>query len=424
MLYTSREKNSGSEVFTNLVLRETYTNPSGVNTVNVATTWTCGRKETVRDDNHPKFNRRIKSGEIIMGDQTRSLLQRDYTPMSLSGSVSPYQTNRTYASDWTGDLASQAEKILLPSITYPLANDLGKMADVALIKAYAKISGDQVMTGEILSDLGQTIRLLSRPFSGAAGYLNKMLKKKSKRTRSLAANAAQANASAWLEARYGLMPFVLDANTVIKNAISLKDRLERRRLVVRSSQSQDRTTSLSFPETICPLIGSWRMSGDVSVNHKVRAHAGVIYEVASATTSEQLSRDYCLGSDALLQTMWEVIPYSFVVDWFVGVGDWLQAMNLPANVRVLGNWVTTQDMRDCTYNVSSLKQLPGGPYTFTVYGSGGSSRTKSHSYVRDTNVPLPPYPVPDFQFKSVTHAVDATALALAPVLRALNNFRH
>lgn len=59
-----------------------------------------------------------------------------------------------------------------------------------------------------------------------------------------------------------------------------------------------------------------------------------------------------LGISNPLSLAWDLIPYSFVVDWFIPVGNVLEAMQPPAGVKFLGGCATTKGeiQFSCTSN--------------------------------------------------------------------------
>lgn len=49
---------------------------------------------------------------------------------------------------------------------------------------------------------------------------------------------------------------------------------------------------------------------------------------------------------------WELVPYSFVFDWFIQVGDWLTAQTALAGVDLLSAMVSTSEPRTAIFNYS------------------------------------------------------------------------
>lgn len=98
---------------------------------------------------------------------------------------------------------------------------------------------------------------------------------------------------------------------------------------------------------------------------------------------------------------WELIPYSFVTDWILPVGDYLQAMQAPAGLRFLSGWesVTVET------NARLIKPRPIGwsverPWGFEVSGFT-FQRVKLETWPK----PLPTYVKSPFSTKNGLNAI-------------------
>lgn len=409
---TWRNRTKTSQTQTKATLR-TYSNnfPAGPQTrFKENGTGIKGTTSLMSDNNHLNFEARRKNGEIIMGDMMLSKSMRDYLPASLSYRIAP-----TYEFDFGGDFASQ----VIGSVSVPSTfsdQTISNLKDAALIEAYAKITQDSVMSSEILVGLGQTINMLRSPFSQSRKHLERMYKSASRHYGKTADSVTKANASAWLEYRYGMLPLYLDGNQVIKIYTERHKSLEKRRAVVRSSKKLEMNVSSSFTGVALPVLYNigyqLYASGSVVRQRTVAAHGGVMYEVAPRTRAQELAVQFQLGSSAILPGLWEQIPFSFVADWFYNVGDWLAANNLPPDVTVRGNWCTSIDEIKDVYSCSDF-------YTYANSvkrtGSWGTGFKETTVVKRKTNSQLSSLPVTTQRWATVTHALDAVALLLNPI---------
>jgi hypothetical protein len=374
-----------------------------------------GRFKSIDDEPHPDFRKRVKQGQVVMGELAMLTRERSVTNGNLSYSVPA----ESYTMHIWGDLACQV--INRVPFTSVLQNDVPNMEQASLIKAYAKIKKESIMTGELIAGLGQTIAMLRSPMAQSQKLLKRMFQEPMVANARTARKASQAVSSAWLEYRYGMQPLVLDINQGIRSGLSFQARLGKRRSVVRSGVTG--MENLYIPFTDVPVTwwfgGSsnklWA-SGSVSTKRKHRVDAGVIFEVAKRTSSEQLSADLRLGSADLFATAWELVPFSFVADWFVDVGTWLDAVNLPHDVSVLGNWVTSVLEYEEVYASTDLKYTGWRAGEAYEHGSWGGSTQTVNSVNRRCNLTLPPLPLSSTGYRAGIHAVDAIALLLKPIL--------
>lgn len=125
----------------------------------------------------------------------------------------------------------------------------------------------------------------------------------------------------WLEYRYGwrlLLKDVYDALVVLH---SIRTKMVKQRVTARSTLSAKGSSSWGNP-----LIGNPnnRISSQVSYDYDdtYECKITVLYEdQTSLGTLQQLG----ITNPALL--LWELIPYSFVADWFIPVGNYLSTLD-------------------------------------------------------------------------------------------------
>jgi hypothetical protein len=118
--------------------------------------------------------------------------------------------------------------------------------------------------------------------------------------------------------------------------------------------------------------------------------------------------------------LWELVPWSFVVDRFVSVGKWLDAITPKPNVRILGTWTTTVEHIRSKNTLNSISNLVGdsdGLHSVMGYG-GGSCESSKFNMNRRTNPDIPPLPSINHRELSLTQQQDHLAL----IYQSLYNF--
>lgn len=128
-------------------------------------------------------------------------------------------------------------------------------------------------------------------------------------------------AGRWLELQYGWLPIFNDVYEAAKAYESLTSK--RRSNII--SESLTRTTI--FDSSASP--SNWTCLGP----RKDRVR--IIYEM-----TEELSVGRSLGLMDPWSVAWEVIPYSFVYDWFMPIGTYLENLNTIPKLK--GRFLTTE----------------------------------------------------------------------------------
>lgn len=134
----------------------------------------------------------------------------------------------------------------------------------------------------------------------------------------------------YMEARYALRPLAYDV-------VGVLDSLSARRGSVRRTYSGSATGESEYSDTLTGT-GFWYESlCDVNrkATYTVSAKAGVL-----CSSDRQLSD--IVGLHQIPQTVWELTPLSFVVDWFAGVGTVIGAWAPKVGVNQLASWVTVK----------------------------------------------------------------------------------
>lgn len=234
--------------------------------------------------------------------------------------------------------------------------------------------------GVILGELAETLRMLKSPFeslrNGHRTYLANVEYK------ALKANVRGINqksktrvlndivANTWLEAQFGWKPFIND----IKDIILTVQEMERRAVTTQVS-------SKYVSEYSGPTQASRNMMNDAYLQYfktKISTYTtygkvGLLPEISGLQTSFGLDSGY-----EFLPTIYELLPYSFVLDYFTNVGALIEAaatvkdrITYASISKVLETKEVLRVKHDGTYNPSLYKvrknqaSYSDGVYTWT-----------------------------------------------------------
>lgn len=194
--------------------------------------------------------------------------------------------------------------------------------------------------------------------------------------------------SLWLEHRYGWMPILQDVHSAAQLlAVQLSSPLSKR-YIARIKRQASKSA---------PSHGFWRYGTNVKT----------IRKQIVAFLSEQPSTLQMTGLTNPLSVAWEAVPFSFVVDWFLPVGNYLQARGAASVLK--GTFVTT------TFETLEQHGIYSGNFYTIVNGDRFSSSSASVRRTVSTTLKVPtPTFVPLSKAISWKRAVSALAL--------LNNF--
>lgn len=283
--------------------------PSGTVTYNT-TTGETGSFRVTDDFLIPGFHKRVAKGEVFFnpfssyyGIREQSGLGYEiYVPStlktySLTGDPSYWLTS-TYAPGHYPALSYDGMWI------YPV-KDLSRLIAENATSNYANC-GNLMRSNnfETLAEMHKTWAMLRHPIRTFVNFDKKF-----------ANRIWKTPAQAWLAYRYGVKPLVSSVVDVALQARKLH--LPPKRITCRDSMKVQYNDTL----TANPTIGAFRMSVITTRVHKISIRATILNEVHLNRMNE-----YGLSAKQLITLPWELVPYSFVVDWFVNVGDFLNAM--------------------------------------------------------------------------------------------------
>lgn len=267
-----------------------YRQPVGGGTITVNQTDTRGpnrKRENVYGENTPHYHLRVKRGELLpFTNWTKFEGQWTGTASykTISGGYkywwdpdyyfigSLWEPTYTYIDSWVGGLAL----------------DYANYTQCAAAKIYS--SGWDALT--FAAELKSTISMFLTIGQSLLNLLKGDL------------------AGSWLQYRYGWRTLYYDLLDITKAIQSIDDGRKRYREACGGSFTDDRTIALPW---------NWTSSyGTVTVEAALSLSARSV--VVADIEPPKVSFNPAI-------TAWELVKYSFIIDWFVNVGQWLASMS-------------------------------------------------------------------------------------------------
>lgn len=269
--------------------------------------------------------------------------------------------------------------------------------------ALSKAKAPDVGVGETLAEAGASLRMLLSPMSGLAALLRKILYVNPK---SLSLRPLKDASSAWLEARYGWIPLYETAKAVVDGLPVYKLNY----LFDSHAEGKSKTSTIIGPYWIRPVWGNVTtilVDGieEVEVKRRFQAYFRVLDPDLFAATRTGT------GVFSVPGLLWELAPLSFVLDWWLNVGDWIYALMPNPSIQLLGCTFSTRKKVSQFSFARSIMHANSGYTTDCT----GSFQCIQDAYLRE--IVLPPSTVPklDLNLNSIKHVIDALSLIIQRV---------
>lgn len=294
-----------------------------------------GELTVMNDFVNPSFKKRSASGEFICSPMSK-VVERQF------GSTGSFQVYR-YPPGYPGTYPDYPVfrndvQINGNAGVYftgwgnpdPVDLDLQSLVDLAATAAWAGIEPPDVQSLVSFFELPKTLSMLRNPL----GLLNNQLDQlegERKRTRFKGSLGAFIS-SRWLEIRYGWRPLLYEIESYAK-ALGGTYVINRKTARAKRSSSGQVVYNRAWNDP-------WGDGGTYidTTTRTLTVRAGILYEPGRLSAS-----NYGLSLRDLPSTAWELVPYSFVVDWFVNTADFIQGLSYYVTSPIVGSWYTISD---------------------------------------------------------------------------------
>lgn len=239
----------------------------------------------------------------------------------------------------------------LSSVSLISDADIASAVKIAATQAWAQSNGHSANILQDIAEMRQTLSMLTRPLSSIKPLLKAMTSSRQKGVPGRILEGASSSFSSarnlWLQYRYGIRPLVSSVNGILQ---ALKKTGGRHRQTYRGNYSLSKVgSSTGTTGGIFDVSFSWLDQ----TTDLVEIRTGLVIE-----DSTSLATSLGIDASGLLSLPWELVPFSFVADWFINVGSFLSALS-PALTKVpLASWHTIKRKRTRSWNVTSTSPYP------------------------------------------------------------------
>lgn len=315
-----------------------------------------GTYRSMQDVVIPDFKKRVARGEVIVNPMDQVSITR-MTVGTTAKYASPCDpVDQTLAH--TNGYRILHHNYLGQLYHAPASTDVGSLKILAGTQALAGIASPEFEGMVFLAELRETMRMLRHPVAGYVAFLEK-IKKIARGTRGIGSDGRAYKilkdfiAGQWLHYRYGIMPLVHDAEALVKAIEALGHEEKRKTSRGFATDVDERNLMLSG------TAGHWDVTKKVNTNQQTAVRAGILYSVDKSASFGMRLQDVPAAA-------WEAIPFSFVSDWFLNLGDWVRAITPKAGVKVLGSWTTVETETISSGTGSSEFNPPQGSQSYSI----------------------------------------------------------
>lgn len=361
---------------------------------------------------------------------TRVELKRD-------GGAKP-TTVEYVAGDWRWRLSGKNIPFSLDDVASrvspPYSSFTQREVDLAYTQALSRVDLTSLEGGIALAELPETLHFLRNPLASLSKVMKEFVRDARKADRELRRKKfyryrrqkyepgiyAEAVADTWLSYRYAVRPLMGDisdcAQTIVNRAAPLQKMYS-----ARGSHETDFMTIVDLPDTSLGLPYSWywptRFKYGILGRERRKVSFVVRYRPRLWMTDALTLAKWGISPTQLSSIVWELIPFSFVADWFWSFGAWLKAMEPKPHIEMVDTCRTYKWTHLYTYFHKAVQhgyspvlgRIPDLDCWVKVSDMG-------RALVNAPTAPTPRLRSNGFRF---LQALDAVSLSLKPILRSL-----
>jgi len=382
-------------------------------------TWTTGMTgiyRTFSDTVTPEFKRLQSKGAIFNNPMSSS-----QETQSCSGSFSRVRsvaescgaTHVHNEEDITGPYAYYAQTgfTKLPPVALVTDAEIASAIGVAATRAWEQSNGHLADILVDIAEMRQTLHMFTRPTNAIQPLLRAINSTKAKNLKKLGDVGKASITSAqnmWLQYRYGIRPLVSSVTGILK-ALDKKPSMKRQTFRGNYSLSKVNSSPGTFD------TWSTRIGYNDDVSDVVQIRAGILME-----ESFDLSTSLGVDGAGLLSLPWEIVPFSFVADWFINVGSFLGGIVPFLQKHPAATWYTVTRQQSRVWKITSTAAV--NPASYTIVRPAQEIRTLFLvSKKRVPGIPMPSIRLKPQALKNVLgdlRFLDAAALAMQQLGRA------
>lgn len=334
-----------------------------------ATNHSCLRhtKETCTDEIVPNFHKRVAMGEVFFNPYTK-------TDLCQTESVGSYHRESVvlkykYFGNFT--FSNYLCNPFLDRTPEHGEINIGRLIDLAITQAYANVDSSKANLLETLAESGKTITFLKEKLLGAVSIYKALrrfdLKRARRGLKSLSGcslkelrqmkKSGAYLANRYMEVRYAIRPLIMDTMNIMEGLTDPPKVIDR--FTFRGFAADSTTASYEGSYS----HGSLRyLLGQTNYHYRQNSTRTVNVKAGVLTSIDSVNPFNVFGFDQVIETAWALVPFSFIADWFVNIGNTLASWTPEMGVTVLGSWYTITDTMSLSTKPTHAVYIPYNQY--------------------------------------------------------------
>ena len=319
-----------------------------------------------------KYHQRSRDGEIVNNPMWAFTFGLKQTKMRISceGQCNYYVVHEPevclpgHYVPFTKDRPVSA---FVDSICDPFSDE----SSIAQTQAWANIDVSEIQGLASLGELPETVKMLIDALKSAM-KLTIAMKRGDLATIAKSAKkvgfTVDGLSDLWLGYRYGIRPLITDIKNLLSAASA--DLEKGQRFTARGKKKFEEKSTIKDLTT-----GRFQYNCNLGLKYtEIRENSRIFRAGVLVMIDRSINQAAAIwGLDSPIEAAWELIPFSFIVDWFTNIGDVIGALVLNPSLTPLSSWVTE------TISSSVVREATG-VYDMTYSGCWQTSKS---AYAKD-----------------------------------------
>lgn len=374
---------------------------AGVSTPTAQSGHWDGVAEACYDNVIPQFHSRKAKGEIFNnyfykvkqtssgGGQGPKLQYNGKCDSQTGGTKSiDYVVSRRNRDAWQFPLSRDAEgrQTGVP-LTLIDSSNLLRLANTA---ALADVDASTATGLVTLGELQKTLQTLRNPVSALQRYTQGWANSRSVKQAISRNSATRALSDQYLGYYYGILPMVMDVKNILDAYVKWANNPPRSTARGQQTATESQTIESGGQPATCGS-SSWFLDR-LTRSEECTVRSGILY----VPTEADLQKVGGLNLSDVPAAIWELTPWSFFIDYFTNLGDFIGAVSPKVGVRYLAAWETVR--KKITIRQETLASGVYSCNGLTVHSRMGTEWA-SVTYESTERIPRHPYAGIGFGYK-------------------------